>query len=120
MNLTRLEYHHHPRPPQRELRQRGVFDSGTRLIGQVTDIYVDDDRTFRFVGVAMRKGLVGLWKKHRLVPIEAITEADPDSVTLKVDRQAVESAPTLDDPHAGPDEELQRAAREHYGLDAVR
>ena len=119
MNLTRLEYHQDPRPPQRELRQRGVFDSGARLIGQVTDIYVDDDRTFRFVGVAMRKGLVGLWNKHRLVPIEAITEADPDSVTLKVDRQAVESAPTLDDPNAGPDEELQRAAREHYGLGAV-
>jgi hypothetical protein len=119
VNLTRLEYHHHPRPPQRELRQRGVFDSGARLIGQVTDIYVDEDGTFRFVGVAMRKGLVGLWKKHCLVPIEAITEAEPDPVTLKVDRQAVESAPTLDDPHAGPDEELQRAAREHYGLAAV-
>ena len=43
MNLTRLKYHHHPRPPQRELRQRGVFDSGARLIGQVTDIYVDDE-----------------------------------------------------------------------------
>ena len=119
MNLTRLEYHHHPRPPQRELRQRGVFDSGARLIGQVMHIYVDDDRTFRFIGVAMRKGLVGLWKKHHLVPIEVVAEADPDSVTLKVDRQAVESAPTLDDPYAGPDEELQRAAREHYGLGAV-
>jgi hypothetical protein len=119
MNLTRLEYHHHPRPPQRELRQRGVFDSEARLIGLVTDIYVDNDRTFRFVGVAMRKGLVGLWKKHHLVPIEAITEADPDSLTLKVDRQAAQSGPTLDDPHAGPDEELQRAAREHYGLAAV-
>ena len=84
----------------------------------MTDIYVDDG-TFRFVGVAMRKGLVGLWKKHHVVPIEALTEADPDSVTLKSDRQAVESAPTLDDPHAGPDEELQRAAREHHGLGAV-
>jgi hypothetical protein len=119
MNLTRLEYHHHPRLPQRELRQGGVFDSGARLIGQVTDIYVDDFGTFRFVGVAMRKGLVGLWKKHRLVPIEALAEAGPDPVTLKVDRQAVESAPTLDDPYAGPDEELQRAAREHCGLAAV-
>ena len=119
MNLTRLEYHHHPRPPQRELRQRGVFDSEARLIGQVTDIYVDDGRTFRFVGVAMRKGLVGLWKKHHLLPIEAVAEAEPDSVTLKVDRQAVESAPTLDDPHVAPDEGLQRAAREHCVLAMV-
>jgi hypothetical protein len=119
MNLTRLEYHHHPRPPQRELRQRGVFDSGARLIGQVMHIYVDDDRTFRFIGVALRKGLVGLWKKHHLVPIEAVAEAEPDSVTLKVDRQAVESAPTLDDPHVAPDEGLQRAAREHCVLAMV-
>ncbi len=40
-------------------------------------------------------------------------------VTLKVDRQAVEGAPTLANPKAGPEEELQRAAREHYGLQAV-
>jgi hypothetical protein len=119
MNLTRLEHHQHPRPPQRELRLRSVFDSGIRLIGQVTNIYVDDDRTFRFIGVAMRDGFVSFRKKHHLVPIEAVAEAEPDSVTLKVDRQAVESAPTLDDPHAAPDEDLQRAAREHCGLAAV-
>jgi hypothetical protein len=28
MKLVRLEFAQHPRPPQRELRQRGVFDSG--------------------------------------------------------------------------------------------
>jgi hypothetical protein len=118
MNLTRLAYTQHPRPPQSELRQRGVFDSGARLIGQVMHIYVVD-RHFRFIGVAMRKGFVSFGKKHHLVPIEAIAEAEPDSITLKVDQQAVESAPTLDDPHAAPDERLQRAAREHCGLAAV-
>jgi hypothetical protein len=50
MNLTRLAYTQHPRPPQRELRQRGVFDSGGRLIGHVANIYVDDDKNFQFVG----------------------------------------------------------------------
>jgi hypothetical protein len=54
MNLTRLAYTQHPRPPQRELRQRGVFDSGDRLIGHVANIYVDDDRNFRFVDVPPR------------------------------------------------------------------
>jgi hypothetical protein len=116
MNLTRLAYDQHPRPPQRDLRQRAVFDSGVRLVGQVANIYVDEDRTFRFIGVAMRHGLVGFRKKYHLVPIEAVAEAEPDSVTLKVDRQALESAPTLSDPHAAPDEELQRAAREHCVL----
>ena len=35
MKLDRLSFPQHPRPPQRELRQRGVFDSGGNLIGYV-------------------------------------------------------------------------------------
>ena len=68
MKLTRLPFTQHPRPPQRELRQRGVFDSGGGLIGYVANVYVDDDGGFRFVDVAMG-GFMGLGKKHHLVPI---------------------------------------------------
>ena len=117
MNLTQLAFTQHPRPPQRELRQRGVFDSGDRLIGHVVNIYVDDDRNFRFVDVAMG-GWMGFGKKHHLVPVEAIAEGDPGSITLTVDQQTVESAPTLDDPHDVPDEGLQGGACEHCGLAA--
>jgi PRC-barrel domain len=116
MNLTRLEFTQHPRPPQRELRQRGVFDSGDRLIGHVANIYVDDEENFRFVDVAMG-GVLGFAKKHHLVPVEAIAEEEPgSSITLTVDQPAVESAPTLDAPHAAPDDDLQRDARQHCGL----
>jgi hypothetical protein len=118
MNLTRFEFTQHPRPPQRELRQRGVFDSGDRLIGHVVNIYVDYDENFRFVDVTTRR-LMGLAKKHHLVPVEAIAEEEPDSITLTVDQQTVRSAPTLGDLHTVPDEDLQRAAREHCGLSAV-
>jgi hypothetical protein len=62
---------------------------------------------------------MGLRKKHHLVPVEAIAEKEPGSITLTVDQQTVQSAPTLDGPHAAPDEGLQRAAREHCGLAAV-
>jgi hypothetical protein len=64
MKLTRLEFTQHPRPPQHELRQRGVFDSGVRLIGQVENIYVDNEGNFRFLDVAMGgfMGLVSLSK----------------------------------------------------------
>ena len=57
MKLARLEFTQHPRPPQHELRQRGVFDSGARFIGHVENIYVDNEGTFRFLDVAMG----GLW-----------------------------------------------------------
>jgi PRC-barrel domain len=113
MKLDRLSFPQHPRPPQRELRERGVFDSGGHLIGYVAQVYVDDEGNYRFVDVATGgfKGWLGT--KHRLVPVEAIAEGDPGSITLRVDRQTLDSAPTLANPHEAPDEDLQRAAREH-------
>src|SRR5918994_36624 len=112
MKLARLEFTQHPRPPQHELRQRGVFDSGGSLIGHVQNIYVDEEGTFRFLDVTMG-GFMGFAKKHHLVPVEAIAEEEPgSSITLTLDQQSVHSAPTLGDPHTVPDEGLQRAARE--------
>jgi len=118
MNLTRLEQHQHPRPPHHELRQKTVLDSGVRAVGQVDNLYVDDDMDLQFVDVE-KSGFFGLGKKHHLVPVEAIAEEGPGSITLTVDEQTVESAPTLSNPHDAPDEDLQRAAREHCGLAAV-
>ena len=118
MNLTRLERHQHPRPPHQELRQSSVFDYGDRHIGQVGNLYVDGDRNLQFVDVCI-SGLLGFGTKHHLVPVEAIADEAPGSVTLTVDQQTVESAPTLSIPHSAPNEDLQRAAREHCGLGAV-
>jgi len=114
MNLIRLQRHQHPRPPHRELRQKRVLDSGYRSIGQVANLYVDEDMVLQFLDVAA-SGVLGFGTKHHLVPVEAITEEDAGSITLEVDQQAVESAPTYADPHAGPEEELQRSTREQYG-----
>ena len=114
MNLIRLEHHQHPRPPHHELRQKSVFDSGNYHIGQVENLYVDDDRNLHFVDV-VTSGLLGFGKKHHLVPVEAIVDEATGSITLNVDQQTVEGAPTFTDPHAGPDDELQRSIREHYG-----
>jgi hypothetical protein len=114
MELIRLEHHQHPRPPHHELRQKNVLDSADQQVGQVANLYVDDNRELRFVDV-VTSGFLGLGRKHHLVPVEAISEEDPGAVTLEVDQQSVERAPTYANPHAGPDEELQRAAREHFG-----
>ena len=112
MKLARLEFTQYPRPPQRELRRRGVFDSGGSLIGHVENIYVDDEGTFQFLDVSMG-GFMGLGRKHHLVPLEAIAEEEPgSSITLTLDLLTVQSAPRMDDPHTAPDEGLQRAARQ--------
>ena len=114
MNLIRLPRHQHPRPPHHELRQKRVLDSGYRSVGQVANLYVDEDGELQFVDV-ITSGFMGLRTKHHLVPVEAITDEDAGSITLEVDQQAVEGAPTCADPRTGPAEELQRSAREHFG-----
>jgi hypothetical protein len=114
--LNRLEFDQHPRPPQRELRQRSVYESGGDLIGYVAHVYVDDDGNYRFLDVAMGGVMGWLGTKHRLVPVEAIAEGEPGSITLTVGRRTLETTPMLGDPYAAPDEGLQRAAREHCGL----
>jgi hypothetical protein len=119
MKLSRLEFPQHPKPPQRELRERGVFDSGGSLIGYVANVYVDEERNYRFVDIAMG-GFMGLSAKHHLVPVEAIAEGgEPGSITLTVDQQTLDSALILGVPNEAPDEELQRAARKHYGLGEI-
>jgi sporulation protein YlmC with PRC-barrel domain len=118
MKLTRLEFTQHPRPPQRDLRQKEVLDSASRGIGQVDNLYVDDDRNLQFADVSTT-GLFDFGKKHYLIPVEVIAEEDSGTITLTVDQQTVQSAPPLGDPHVAPDEGLQRAAREHCGLAAV-
>ena len=119
MNLSRLERHQHPKPPHHELRQKSVFDSGSRNIGHVGNLYVDDDRDLRFLDVCT-SGFMGFGTKHYLVPAEVIADESPGSVTLNVGQQTVESAPTLSNPKGAPGEELQRAAYEHYSVGAMR
>ena len=80
-------------------------------IGHVENIYVDEEGTFRFVDLAMG-GFMGIGKKHHLVPVEAIAEEEPGSITLRVAQQTVQSAPMLGDPHSAPEEGLQRGARQ--------
>jgi PRC-barrel domain len=115
MSLIRLEWHEHPAPPHHEIRQKTVLDSTDRIVGTVANLYVDEDsRQLRFVDV-VTSGFLGLGRKHHLVPVEAVSEEGPGSITLGVDQQSVQSAPTFPNPHVGPDEEYQRTICEHYG-----
>ena len=117
MNLVRLARHQHPAPPDQELRKKGVFDSRSWHIGHVENLYVEEDsRRLRFVDV-VTSGFLGLARKHCLVPVEAITDQAPGSITLEVDQRTLESesAPAFYNPQLVPDERLQQATREHYG-----
>ena len=38
MVLIRLEHHEHPAPPQHEMRQKAVLDSGDEIVGTVANL----------------------------------------------------------------------------------
>ena len=117
MALIRLEVHQHPAPPHHEIRQKTVIDSEDRIVGTVANLYVDEHtRQLRFVDV-LTSGLLGLGRKHHLVPVETVSEEGPGSITLGVDQQSVLSAPPFPNPHVVPDEVYQRTILEHYGFD---
>ena len=90
------------------------MDIESRLIGQIENLYVDDDGQLQFVDV-VTSGFLGLGTNHHLVPVEVIAEEGAGSVTPEVDQQEVESTPTYANPRSGPDEQLQESTREHYG-----
>ncbi len=115
MTLIRLQRHEHPAPPHHEIRQTMVIDSGENIVGAVENLYVEEDgRRLRFLDV-VTSGLLGLGRKHHLVPVEAVSEEDPGFIRLGVGQETVESAPTFPNPRVAPEEEYRRAIREHYG-----
>jgi hypothetical protein len=59
VNLIRLARHQHPNPAHHELRQKRVLDLEGRLIDQIENLYVDDDRQLQLVDVAT-SGFLGL------------------------------------------------------------
>jgi hypothetical protein len=122
MNIIRLEQHEYPARPQHDLRGRSVLDRRDRILGYVANLYVDEDeRQLRFIDVAT-EGLLGLGRRHHLVPVEALIPAADaarrgfyGAIGLQVDREKVEGSPTFPNPLAGPDPDLQESIRQYYG-----
>jgi hypothetical protein len=111
MKLARLDFTQHPRPPNTNSARGASSTPGAA--SSVTSRTSTWTTRGPFGSWTSQWGVMGIGKKHHLVPVEAIAEEEPgSSITLTVDRQTVHSAPTLGDPHTAPDEGLQRAARE--------
>ena len=123
MNVIMLQKDEHPARPDHDVRGQSVLDSGEHILGYVANLFVDEDeRHLRFIDVVPQDWLGRERKRHHhLVPIEAlIPRAESirrDSyaeVELQVDKETVESSPTLPPSFDAPDSELQEAIRQHY------
>jgi sporulation protein YlmC with PRC-barrel domain len=82
--------------PGDDLRGRTVIDRNGDEVGTVDSLLIDEDeRRVRFLEVGSG-GFLGLGEKKRLVPVDAITRVDDDTVHIATDRDRVAGAPMYD------------------------
>lgn len=79
-----------------DLRGVDVLDADGEKIGTVQSLFVDrDERRVRFLEVA-GGGIMGIGDREILVPVEAVSNYDDDSVRLSRTTGRFDEAPTYD------------------------
>jgi sporulation protein YlmC with PRC-barrel domain len=82
--------------PAEDVRGRKVIDREGEEVGEVDDLIIDDRETkVRFLEVASG-GFLGLGERKFLIPVEAISRIDDDTLYLNQGRQHIAAAPRYD------------------------
>ena len=99
-----------------DLRGLDVYDINDEQIGSVEDVYVDrEQRQARLLDVSAG-GMLGLGKKHFLVPVEeAKRDLDGERLTVEHPKEKVMESPEFNPDDEGPKLDLQRAVYAYYG-----
>ena len=116
-NLTKLSETDLPLEENwQDIRGLDVYDTTGEQIGSVEDLYIDREaRQPRFL-VVSAGGLLGVGKKHVLIPVEEVSrDMGEERVTVGVHREKVLSAPEFDPDVGVPNPDLQRAIEAYYG-----
>ena len=104
------------REPLQNIRGLDAYDSNGEQIGTVEDLYVDQEAQFpRFLDVGAG-GLLGIGKKHFLVPFEEVSRrvSEEERVIVNQNRDKVLGSPDFD-PAEMPEVDFQRAVYAYYG-----
>lgn len=79
-----------------DIRGREVVDPGGEKIGKIDSLMIDDrDNKVRFMMVESG-GFLGIGADHSLIPIDAITDIDADTVQVDQTREKIAGGPTYD------------------------
>jgi sporulation protein YlmC with PRC-barrel domain len=102
--------------PWQDLRGFEVYDINEDQIGSVEDVYVDrDERQARLLEVSAG-GMLGIGKKHFLVPVEEAKRAvNEKRLTVEHPKEKVMESPEFDPDEGGLKVDLQRAVYAYYG-----
>lgn len=100
-----------------DIRGRMLADAQGQEIGEIKDLLVDaQERQVRFMVVGMG-GFFGLGEKNVMVPIDAITAIDDDTVKVKEDGESVAGGPDYN-PDLLLDRDYHRDVYDWYGYPA--
>jgi sporulation protein YlmC with PRC-barrel domain len=93
-----------------DIRGRDVFDTAGEEIGEVDDLFVDEqEQKVRFLQVASG-GFLGLGATKFLIPVDAITRITEDAVYISQTRERLAGVPRYD-----PSLVDERYLRDVYG-----
>ena len=107
--LVRLEdFEGELEEPWQDVGGLQVFDKNGAEVGTVEDLYVyADAEAAHLLKVAGDEGAV-------LIPVDAVTNASEEGVSVEQDREVILASPEFDSDDV-PDLETSRAAYEHFG-----
>jgi sporulation protein YlmC with PRC-barrel domain len=103
--------------PAMDLRDREVRDRHGEAVGTVSDLLLDqDERRVRLVEITTGGGLLGIGKKHHLIPVEALAGGDPRTVYVDRSREEIEQTPEYTVAEGDEEEAQYAAAYDAYGV----
>ena len=103
--------------PAADIRGREVLDRDGNRVGTVIDLLVDpEQRIARMAEVETGGGVLGIGRKHRLIPVEILTAGDPRTVYLERTRDEVNAAPEYRPAEGDVEEEQYAATYAAYGV----
>jgi len=99
-----------------DIRDLDVYDVADQQIGTVEDLYVDRETRLPSYLVVSAGGLLGVAKKHFLVPVEEVSrDVGEERVTVTAPKEKVLNSPEFDLDVGVPAGDLQRAIDAYYG-----
>ena len=100
-----------------DIRDLDVYDVAGEQIGSVEDLYVDREARQPSYLVVSAGGLLGVGKKHFLIPVEEVSRdvGEQQRVTVTVPKEKVLNSPEFDLDVGVPAGDLQRAIDAYYG-----
>ena len=99
-----------------DIRDLEVYDVASEQIGSVEDLYVDRETRLPSYLVVSAGGLLGVGKKHFLIPVEEVSrDVGEERVNVTVPKEKVFNSPEFDPDDGVPNPDLQRAINAYYG-----